>query len=567
MSGFTPALGLHQPHSSSVLPTISNDAEPNPPTSSQPHQLAAYSHLYTTSPNYASKIANDSSCSSSTTHHGFKYVRPSTSPLLKPPRGNSFPVYLTDWGSQELFTFLDIHKCGQYLAIFQKNDINGKILLDLDVAALRSMGIDKISERVRLISGIKDLRRRVTDESFRAPFTLCSCPPERTMLPILPSHSNVLLDRWDCSSSTSCLGKREITFRPPPLDLRGHIPPRLSNHSSQSIASIDTHDIHTTNPQIGAVQQYPLDQPQSVPTNRSDSLTLRAPPSRNIGRRSPRPRHFEGCESQTDSFTTLNVASDQQVLSSTVNSLTLREDCHLQREEGLPLFLPVPHFRNTFTPSHKTLLSRRSDLARDDTTSHQPSGPAIAEQDNHIRCRIPDTITNIRETSQGDPNHPFAVKSSKSQSGMLEGVCDMVHGPMTDGTKPKGKASVPLTGMSSPNIFPVNANSAALSLADLRRQLVKFINTEDDTIRTVNVMHVTSGIEILERALKKFGKWGTGMHSGPDVYSDDDANGTLEIDGWGVYTESNPDESCESFPYSACMYLNLFNCSQTFIGV
>ncbi|OXG28337.1 mitogen-activated protein kinase kinase kinase [Cryptococcus neoformans Ze90-1] len=554
MNGFMPALRLHHTHSSSVSPTASNDAASSSPTSSQPHQLAAYSPLYATSPNRGSKITKGSSLSSSTAHHGLKYVRSLTSPLLKPPKGKSFSEYLGDWGSQELFTFLDIHKCGQYLAIFQENDINGKILLDLDVTALKSMGIDKISERVRLIGGIKDLRKRIADETIRAPFIQRCYPPERTLLPSLPSHSNVFLDKWDYSSSASRLGKGQIAFRPPPLDLQGHMPPRLLPHASQGIATIDTHDIRTTKPKIEAyIQQNPLGQPQSVPTKRSDSLTLCAPPSRNVRRQSPSSRHFEGRESQTDGFTTLNMASDRQVPSSTMNSVTLGEDCHLQREEGLPLFLKVPQFRNTFASSHKTLIAGRAPLTRGDTISHQPTGPAIAGQDSPVNYRISKTVINTKEASQGDLEHPFAVKSIGSQLGLLVGVSGMAHDPVTDGFKSKGKTSVPLTGTSSSDISAVNANSAALSLADLRRQLVKFINTEDDTIRTVNVMHVTSGEEILERALKKFGKWGTGMHSSPDVYGDEDGDETLEIDGWEVYTERTPDESSKPLSESSLL--------------
>lgn len=557
MSSFTPAFRLHHTHSSSVSPTASNDVAPSSPTPNQPHQLAARSPLYATSPNCASKITKGSSLSSSTAHHGLKYVRPSTSPLLRSPKGESFSAYLGNWGSQELITFLNIHKCGQYLAIFQKNDINGKILLDLDMTALKSMGIGKISERVRLIGGIKDLRRCVADESISAPFTQRSYPSERTLLPSLPSHSNVLLDKWDCSSSASRLGKRQITLRPPPLDLQGHMPPRLLSHASLGIATIDTHDIHTTNSKIEVyIQQNPPGQPQSMPTKRSDSLTLCAAPSRNVGRRSPSSRHFEGCKSQTDGLTTLNLTLDRQVPSSTMNNVTLREDCHLQREERLPLSHQVPHSRNAFASPHKTSLSGRCPLARGDTTSHQPSGPAIAEQDSPVNYRISNTVTNTKEISQGDLKQPFVMKSLESQSHLLAGVSDMSHDPVTDGFKPKGKASVPLTVMSSSDISAVNANPAALSLADLRRQLVKFINTEDDTIRTVNVMHVTSGVEILERALKKFGKFGTGIHGSPDVYGDEDGDGTLEIDGWEVYTESTPDESCELFPHLVCMYLN-----------
>jgi mitogen-activated protein kinase kinase kinase len=83
-----------------------------------------------------------------------------------------------------------------------------------------------------------------------------------------------------------------------------------------------------------------------------------------------------------------------------------------------------------------------------------------------------------------------------------------------------------------------------LSLEDLRKQLVKFINSEDGTTRTVNVSSCTSGVEVLERALKKFGKWGTGTAVTTDTESDEDGD-QLEIDGWGVYEELEYHEDCE----------------------
>jgi len=77
-------------------------------------------------------------------------------------------------------------------------------------------------------------------------------------------------------------------------------------------------------------------------------------------------------------------------------------------------------------------------------------------------------------------------------------------------------------------------------LEDIRRQVVKFTNIEDRTTRTVNVAACSSGVEVLERVLKKFGKWNTGINVSTDGESDEDGD-KLEVDGWGVYAESDPD--------------------------
>lgn len=73
---------------------------------------------------------------------------------------------------------------------------------------------------------------------------------------------------------------------------------------------------------------------------------------------------------------------------------------------------------------------------------------------------------------------------------------------------------------------------------------MKFINSEDGTTRTVNVSSCTSGVEVLERVLKKFGKWGTGATVSTDTESDEDGD-RLEVDGWGVYEEPEPDDDCK----------------------
>jgi mitogen-activated protein kinase kinase kinase len=71
---------------------------------------------------------------------------------------------------------------------------------------------------------------------------------------------------------------------------------------------------------------------------------------------------------------------------------------------------------------------------------------------------------------------------------------------------------------------------------------VRFINIEDGTTRTVNVAACTSGVEVLERVLKKFGKWNTGTSVSTDGESDEDGD-RLEVDGWGVYAESDPESN------------------------
>jgi mitogen-activated protein kinase kinase kinase len=87
--------------------------------------------------------------------------------------------------------------------------------------------------------------------------------------------------------------------------------------------------------------------------------------------------------------------------------------------------------------------------------------------------------------------------------------------------------------------------SQTQSLEDIRKQVVKFIMADDDTSRTVNVASCTSGVEVLERVLKKFGKWNevTASVSTDDEFDENDDY--LQVDGWGLYTERYPNADCK----------------------
>jgi mitogen-activated protein kinase kinase kinase len=84
------------------------------------------------------------------------------------------------------------------------------------------------------------------------------------------------------------------------------------------------------------------------------------------------------------------------------------------------------------------------------------------------------------------------------------------------------------------------------TLEQVLRHLVKFVNSEDGTTKTVDVSDCSSGFEVLVKVLRKFNKWNTGNHANPggDTDGDDDR---LEVDGWGVFVrDDNPEEGMAS---------------------
>lgn len=154
--------------------------------------------------------------------------------------------------------------------------------------------------------------------------------------------------------------------------------------------------------------------------------------------------------------------------------------------------------------------------------------------------------------------HPFAANTPRDESVSS-------NGSSSHRRNPTGGYVVGSSGMLTSKSSASDTRSrketplqSQLPLEDIRRQVVKFINYEDGSTRSVNVSALTSGVEVLERALKKFGKWNTGASVSTDGESDEDGD-RLEVDGWGVYADSEPE------PNGMYLGLTCADCSQTAI--
>ncbi|TKA81104.1 hypothetical protein B0A49_00399 [Cryomyces minteri] len=66
-----------------------------------------------------------------------------------------------DWDEEHVGVWLRSINCSQYVELFQKNNINGENLMDMDQATLKDMGIKKIGDRVRIGSQAKLFRNSV----------------------------------------------------------------------------------------------------------------------------------------------------------------------------------------------------------------------------------------------------------------------------------------------------------------------------------------------------------------------------------------------------------------------
>lgn len=547
---------------SAQSPTSSTSSQTTP---TSPHFL----HAQAAVPRYASTHPYSSSYPRevrSTTSLSIHHPRPVTPPLLQPPGNAPFAAYLRSWGGTEISSFLGLYRCGQYAGVFQRNDIDGKVLLDLDMASLKEMGIAKVGERVKLLGGIKDLRRRVS---------AASVPPQRVEVrlngsssqnldadrPLSPGLAGPLPSIIAPSGSQGSIRRLNNT-RPPPLDLQPHQTSRSLPQVVQNTTLSGPHGAQTLTSRPRLTQSTSstttVTSANTVPGPVRSIPTLRAPLSRDVVRRSPSPSNADAA-----SFADrpLPPAPAQSSAAEYANSITQQR--HVVGGRSTPVDSRDERdsrdLRDVRDPRAAPTRPPQVNAIRGEHRKQTSLGSTPQKQISPIKAKFSQLVSGRPNTS-GGAVHPFAAANSSRERLNEERTTTpgTLAGPSSNGSShrrnPTGGYVVGTGGMLSAKTTSSDTRSrkepspqgqAQLPLEDIRRQVVKFTNVEDRTTRTVNVSSCSSGVEVLERVLKKFGKWNTGTNVGTDGESDDEGH-RLEVDGWGVYAESDPDVDCES---------------------
>jgi mitogen-activated protein kinase kinase kinase len=488
-----------------------------------------------------------------------QHPRPPSPPLLRPSPGFTFSQHLKGWGHAEVAQWLAIYKCGHHAPLFQRNDIDGNVLLDVDMASLKEMGIAKVGERVKLLSGIKDLRKRAAAQGSVQP---------RVELRLNGAATPPLDDVPRLERPREGVAARRLNSgRPPPLDLH--------NHSARNLPQVYQPMLSATPRQ--RTTPRPIAQPPARPTlqsqnssnttvtqasvssvpapSRPNNLNLRAPPPRDPGRRSPSPVNDASSfldrplpPAPTGSTQSSAAEYASSIAQSRQNSVSTPTWAQSGQSYGVPK-----------GPAPSSLAERRAasqqSLNAAARTEHRkvPSlGTSSGSKTSPIKNKFAASGLLGRSAT---PVHPFAAsrddKASPPQVPSKES-------PPTDYAPTLGHSRTATGGQLSGTTSTIarlpprkdSATSAApISLEDLRRQLVKFVNAEDGTMKTVNVSSCVSGVEVLERVLKKFNKCHTGNVS-TDTESDEDGE-RLEVDGWGVYTDDLDPDAGGEYPSPA----------------
>ncbi len=80
------------------------------------------------------------------------------------------------------------------------------------------------------------------------------------------------------------------------------------------------------------------------------------------------------------------------------------------------------------------------------------------------------------------------------------------------------------------------------SLDDLKRKLMKFTLPDDNKTTTLNVADCNNSVDVLTKALKKFGK--LGADGSKNIESDDTG---LSVDGWGAFLDWGQGDATSAF--------------------
>ncbi|THH17820.1 hypothetical protein EW146_g3073 [Bondarzewia mesenterica] len=487
-----------------------------------------------------------------------------SSSFLDPPIGMKYGDFLRIWNDNHVSQWLSDTKCGHHANTFKANDIRGDVLLELDQNTLKEMGIASIGDRLRILNAVKTLRQRCSTRSERVSIygaTHSRMNGESRNM----GHQRV----GSATSPTSRLALRKLEHgRPPPLQLsssanqqanlphlirdgqpapdsasRLNMPPRPLPQPNQSMQSSSSSTPHISTPgsswSTGArlpLPPVPRGQPPPPPAR---------PSNRNLhpgaglsGRRTPTQLEAPEYTSQPLPPAPMN------------QGLLTPSSAHGSNNSswsgyGLP---PDPRagISGVKTPvrSQSPMLPNvpvRTSARSPNPTAHGRNVSMSSVQNGSG----PVTKVGPRPATSGHPySQAQGLQPPPQQNNILSPIAESFLSAHTPIIAPSTSPSPPITYTVGRGPFRPNTPSynTTPSLVDLRKKLVKFQLADEGHSRTLNIEDCAGGIEVLEKALKKFGKLG-GKSSDTESAIVGTDDGGLSVDGWGVYLDWGNEDS------------------------
>ena len=449
--------------------------------------------------------------------------------LIDQPPGMTYAEFIRTWTDSQVARWLTDIKCGCHDETFKANDIRGDVILELDQASLKEIGIASIGDRLRILNAVKILRQRVASKSVTLPSIQMSTSA-------LESDST---SKSDISTNRSTIRRLEIT-RPAPLQLnpnvnRGDLPALIREQPPDSARST-VHPIIRPLPQPN--QSTPPNSQLSTPSSSAHSVTpgLRAnlpplpppprgqpplPPTRSTTRppayttQSPQPQN-QGLLTPSGSWVNHHLPSDPRPGNPGGKAPINRS------------ISPVPPTR--LRPHPSSAIHGRNGSVTLNPLSNAPTSKLPSR---------PTTNAHPYASAQPALQPPTTTATHLSP---IEESFSTQHSPTPGAPSPPTHAYTVGRGPFNP------VHNAPYSLSDSRRKLIKFVLPVEGLSFTIDVATCNGGVEVLERVLKK----GSLRSDGNLDVSQADGGG-LTVDGWGVFTEIDTSSGAQF--YSLSYYL------------
>jgi mitogen-activated protein kinase kinase kinase len=483
-----------------------------------------------------------------------------TGTILDLPPGINYPEFLRTWSDSHISTWLTNIKCGHHAPTFRASDIRGDVLLELDHITLKEIGIASVGDRLRILNAVKTLRQRCSNRGERSP----TYSPLRPRVVLNANEGDLALRRTGSnpSSASRLATRRQEHGRPPPLQLGSSTNPQpnlphIIRDNPSSSESIRTNNVR------------PLPHPFPTPTSSSSTASLgtTGPPQSSGSRAAhmplpPVPRGYP--------------PPAPPLASASSSVRTASRPLHGRRT---PTQFEAPEFTSQPLPPAPTpsLLTPQSGswsgyglppdpkagiLGRSPNRSQSPLPTAPLRSSTRSPASTPTHVRNLSSGGQGNSpptksnqrpsasSHPYAqgLQPSSQAVNVLSPIAESFSSQHTP-VQPNAPPASP----SPPTSFAVgrgpfsNSNPSSTnvppSLVDLRRKLVKFVLGDEGHSTTINVEDCVGGVEVLDKALKKFGKLGAKNTELEGLDRAGTSDGGLAVDGWCVFLDRGNEAS------------------------
>lgn len=442
---------------------------------------------------------------------------------LDPPLGVSYPEFLRYWTDAHVALWLSDIKCGHHASTFKAHDIRGDVLLELDQMTLKEMGMNSVGDRLRIVNAVKQLRQKCSSSAALS---------STLSRPRGADHNRTSSLSSDQGGSSRSTGPRRLeSGRPAPL----HLPPNSVSPDLPRIVR-DGQDSARLNASMRPLPAQPNSAATyGTPTTAHSRTNLPPLPPPPRGQpplppiaRTPRNLHHPPGTPGTSGRRTPTLPDGPPALpqAGLLTPSSQTQGPSWQGGYGLPAD-PRQGNNNLRTPSRST-----SPLPFPPTQPpvRNASRNATTELSNHTRSNSHSASTPTNDKPLPRPGgrgnaHPYATSQLQQAHG-LSPIAES-YMPQKSNTNPSPPTHRNITVPLRPG-----TPSHTPSLDDLRRKLIKFSLPDEGKAATLNIADCNGAVEVLTKALKKFGK--LGADASESIESDESG---LSVDGWGAYLD------------------------------